>query len=109
MWSLCPWVQTMATTRRPATPSTIGPASWGGVDHEDLLVVAHQPDVVPDVEALPVEGEDAVGANPVDADGRQSTTTDRRTSPRSILWNASSTSSMPMVSDTNPRSSFPSR
>ena len=91
----------------------------GGVDDEDLAVVAHQPDVVLDVEALPVEGEDAFGANEIDPHcglggtpnpGHQSTTTERRTSPRSILWKASSTSSMPIVSDTNPsRLSFPDR
>src|SRR5438094_759022 len=80
----------------------------GGVDDEDLAVVADQPDVVLDVEALPVEGELAAGDDPVDPDvttsgGRhQRTTTERRTSPRSILWNASSTWSMPIVSDTNP-------
>ena len=38
------------------------------------------------------------------------TTTDRSTSPRSILWNASSTSPSPMVSDTKPsRSRRPCR
>ena len=41
---------------------------------------------------------------------RYMTTTERRTSPRSILWNASSTSSRAMVSDTKAsKSSLPCR
>src|SRR5581483_566863 len=79
----------------------------GGVDDAHLAVVADDPDVVVDVEVLAVDGEDAVCH---DAFRRHRTTTDRSTSPRSILWNASSTSPRVMRSLTNrSRSSRPCR
>ena len=68
-----------------------------GVDHEALLVVADDPDVVVDLEVLAVDREDPAGDHMVEAI-RHSETTERRTSPRSILWNASSTASSAIVS-----------
>lgn len=41
----------------------------GGVDHQHLVIVAEQPHVVLDGEVLAVEGEAAVGADQVDAEG----------------------------------------
>ena len=80
----------------------------GGVEHDDLAVVADDPDVVGDLPLAVVEREDPVGRD--EFDRHQNTTTLRRTSPRSILWNASSTPSRPIVSDTKPsRSSRPWR
>ncbi len=84
-----------------------------GVDHHHrpaLLAVTDQPDVVLDLEVAAVEGEDARGAHPLDAQAQGNTTTERRTSPRSILANASSTWSRATVSETKPsRSNFPRR
>ena len=84
----------------------------GGVDHEHLVVVADQPDVVVDVEVLAVDRERATGDDPVQAGHHEppTTTTERSTSPRSIRWNASSTPSSGMVSLTKrSRSSRPWR
>ena len=92
MWSLWPWVSTMACTRRPSMASTIGSVVVGGVEDDHLAVVADQPDVVGDLPLAAVEGEDAVGGDQFAGHG-DSTTTERSTSPRSILWKASSTSS----------------
>ena len=52
------------------------------VEDHDFLVVADQPDVVGDLPLAAVEGEDAVRGDQFD---RHSTTTERSTSPRSIL------------------------
>ena len=110
MWSLWPWVSTIARTRRPPTASTIGWWSWAASKHDHLAVVADEPDVVGDLPLAAVEGEDAVGGDELDASRSDSTTTERSTSPRSILWNASSTSSRPISSLTNrSRSSRPWR
>ena len=90
-------------------PSTIGSRVVRGVDDEHLVVVADEPDVVVDLEVLAVDREDARCACTtrrsvaVTGAGRLSssmTTTERSTSPRSILWKASSTPSSAMVSDT---------
>ena len=80
------------------SPATIGAASCAASKTNDLAVVADQPDVVGDLPLAAVEGEDAVGGDQFD---RHSTTTLRNTSPRSILWNASSTASSEIVSLTN--------
>src|SRR6202011_6062128 len=62
----------------------------GGIDDHHFVVVSDDPDVVLDLEILSIEGEDARGGHLLD---HQITTTDRSTSPRSMRWNASSTSS----------------
>ncbi len=72
----------------------------GGVDHDDVAIATDQPDVVVDFPTATVEFEGAVRDHAVDA-GRHSTTTERRTSPACILWNAVSISPIPMRSDTN--------
>ena len=83
------------------------PVVVGGVDDDDLVVVADEPDVVVDVEALAVEGELPARDDALDP-GAHRTTTERRTSPWCIFSNARSTSPMPMVSVTKPsRSSSP--
>ena len=58
MWSLWPWVQTMATHPPAADAGDDRPVVVGGVDHQDLVVVADEPDVVVDLEVLAVERED---------------------------------------------------
>ena len=68
MWSLCPWVQTTATTRRPPTAARIGVGVVGGVDDEHLGVVTDQPDVVLDLPRAAVELEDPGGDDPLDPD-----------------------------------------
>src|SRR4051794_15752275 len=69
------------------------------VDDEHLVVVPNQPDVVVDVEVLPIEAEDAGDDDLVDAGSHpQNTTTERSTSPRCIFSKASSTSLSAMVS-----------
>jgi hypothetical protein len=75
-----------------------GPVIVGRVDHDGFVPVADQPHIVLNLEVVAIEAEDPGGDDPVD----HSTTTERSTSPRSILWNASSTASSPMVSDTKP-------
>ena len=70
-----------------------------GVEDDDLAFVADEPDVVGDLPLAAIESEDAVRRD--ELDGHQSTTTERSTSPRSILWNASSTSSSLICSLTN--------
>ena len=85
-----------------------------GVDDEHLVVVADEPDVVLDVVVLAVDREDPVRPDALDARvgaaHRQNTTTERSTSPRSILSNAASTWSSAIVSDTNrSRSNRPCR
>ena len=108
MWSLWPWVATIATTRRPATASRIGAVVVRGVDDEDLGAVADEPDVVLDLEVLAVESEGP--ARPDAVDHEATTTTERSTSPRSIRWKASSTPSSGIVSVTKrSRSSRPWR
>src|ERR1700752_1545225 len=78
----------------------------GGVDHEHLVVVAHQEHIVLDVEVLAVEGEDAGRLD--DVDHRSNTTTERSTSPRCIFSKASSMPSSGIVSETKrSRSSCP--
>src|SRR3954452_23909253 len=73
-----------------------------GVDHQHLVVVPDQPDVVVDVEVLPVEAEHPADDDLLDPSGhRQNTTTLRSTSPRCIFSKASSTSLRAMVSETN--------
>ena len=57
-WSLCPWVQTTATTRRSPTAAMMD-AAPGRVDDEHLGVVPDEPDVVVDVPGATVELEDA--------------------------------------------------
>ena len=100
MWSLWPCVQKMP--RHVASGDRVDDRRRvvRGVDDEHLVVVAQQPDVVLDLEVLAVEGEDPVRTDELDARRHHSTTTERSTSPRSILWNASSTSSSAIVSDT---------
>src|SRR3954471_9879308 len=71
-----------------------------GIDHENLVVVADEPDVVVDVPTAPVETELPRRDNPVDAHAH-STTTERSTSPRCMVSNASSTWSSLMRSLTN--------
>src|SRR6185312_495447 len=76
----------------------------GCVDDEDLVLVADDPHVVVDVPGAAVEGERAGGDDVADRSvggAHQNTTTERSTSPLCILWNASSTSSRPIVSVTN--------
>ena len=73
----------------------------GGVDDDHLGVVADDPDVVVDVPTAAVEREGAVGDDALNTAVHHSTTTDRSTSPACILWNASSTPSRPMRSETN--------
>ena len=109
-WSLCPWVQHDGDD--PAVPDGVedGRRVVRRVDDEHLVVVADQPDVVVDVPLAAVEGEGARRDDLLDAGRHQSTTTERRTSPRCIFSNASSTSPSPMVSETNPsRSNRPCR
>ena len=53
-----------------------------GVDDDHLVVVADDPDVVVDFPTAAVEFEGAVGDDAFDAAAHQSTTTERRTSPR---------------------------
>ena len=60
------------------------------IDDEYLGVVADEPDVVVDVPAAAVETELSGRDNPVDARAH-STTTERSTSPRCMVANASST------------------
>ena len=80
----------------------------GCVDDDALLVVTDHPDVVVDVERLPVEGERPTGDGVIDP--RHRTTTDRSTSPACILSKAASTSPSPISSLTNAsRSSRPWR
>ena len=68
MWSLCPWVQTMATTRAAADRRRrSAPASWAASMTSTSSSSPTQPDVVLDVEVLAVEREDAVRADEVDA------------------------------------------
>jgi hypothetical protein len=100
MWSLWPWVSTMARTAAVDRLDD-GPVVVGGVEDDHLTVVADDPDVVGDLPLAAVEREDPVGGDQFDA--HQNITTLRSTSPRSILWNASSTPSSPIVSDTNRR------
>ena len=57
MWSLWPWVATMATTRRPRTAGEDRLVVVGGVDDEHLVVVADEPHVVVDGEVLAVDRE----------------------------------------------------
>ena len=73
----------------------------GGVDHDDVGVVADEPHVVVDLEVLTVETEDPARDDAVDAGAHApNTTTLRSTFPWCILSNAASTSPMPMVSET---------
>ena len=75
----------------------------GGIDDDDLPLVADEPDVVGDLPLAAVESEDARRVDEFDRGVLMkliSTTTLRSTSPRSIRWNASSTSPRPMVSVT---------
>ena len=66
MWSLWPWVQTMATTRRPATPSTIGRWSWAASITSTSSSSPTSQMLLSTVEVLAVEGEDAARDDPVD-------------------------------------------
>ena len=70
-----------------------------GVDHQHLVVVADQPDVVVDLPLAAVQRERPRGDDLLDPGRHQSTTTERRTSPRCIFSNAASTSPRPIVSD----------
>ena len=95
-WSSWAWVHRIARTCRSPTTAEDRVHVVRRVDHHALAVVADHPDVVVDVEGLPVEAERARG----DARGRsragpaiRSTTTERSTSPWCIRSNASSTSS----------------
>lgn len=72
----------------------------GGVENHHLGVVADQPDVVVDFPTAAIEFEGAVGDDALDG-GHHNITTERNTLPPCILWNASSTSSSPMRSETN--------
>ena len=72
-----------------------------GVEHDDVGVVADQPDVVVDFPAAAVEFERAVGDHALDGAAVHRITTERRTSPACILWKASSMPSSPMRSETN--------
>jgi hypothetical protein len=54
-WSLCACVQTTATSRRSPTAARIGGRVVRRVDHDDLVVVTDEPDVVVDLEVCPVE------------------------------------------------------
>src|SRR5690606_2477549 len=72
----------------------------GGVDDDDLGIIADDPHVVVDVVRLPVEGECARCDEMLNS-CHYSSTTDRRTWPLAIFSKADSTSPMPMRSDTN--------
>ena len=73
------------------------------VDHDHLGGITDDPDVVVDFPTAAVEFEVSVGDDPLDTAlvRTHSTTTDRSTSPACIWWNASSTPSSPMRSETN--------
>ncbi len=59
--------------------------------HYDRFVADH-PHIVVDIPSVAVEFEDAGGDDPIDAQrAAHSTTTDRSTSPLSMVWNACST------------------
>src|SRR5690606_17831909 len=77
----------------------------GGVDDVNLVVVAHDPDVVVHLPLPAVEGEDSGGDYvfylQVMMCHVYNSTTDRRTSPAFMVLKASSTSSRPMRSETN--------
>ncbi len=57
----------------------------GGIDDDDLVVVADEPDVVVHVEVFAVQAEDPGGDDAVDSCGHYITTTLRSTPPCSIL------------------------
>ena len=73
----------------------------GGVDDDDLRIVADEPDVVVDFPTTTVEFEGAVGHDALNGAVVHNITTDRSTSPVCILWNASSIPSRPIRSETN--------
>ena len=121
MWSLCAWVEITAVTRRSRSIDfTIFRPSWAAsmMTHslsspttQTLLSTSQLPrrgSNVPDVTTRSTRTPPADGAMDgipvslicVQVVSHQSTTTERSTSPRSILSNAASTSSSPIRSDT---------
>ena len=63
-WSLWPCVHTTATTLRPVDGVDDRRRGVGGVEHDDVGVVADQPDVVVDFPTAAVEFEGPVGDHP---------------------------------------------
>ena len=109
-WSLCPWVRTIAATRRSPTAARIAPASCAASTtrtsvssptSQTLFSTSHSPPSSANVPAV---------TTLLDPGRHQRTTTERRTSPRCIFANAASTSPSPIVSETKPsRSNRPWR
>ena len=82
MWSLCAWVHTMPSTRAPADGLRDRGGVVGGVDHDDLALVADDPDVVVHVPGAAVEGELPGGDEPFDPSAAiRAPPTERSTSP----------------------------
>lgn len=80
------------------------PGVVGGVEDDDVVVVADEPDVVVDFPGSAVEFEGAVGDHAGDVVAHRITTersTASASEPACILWNASSIPSRPMRSETN--------
>lgn len=99
MWSLCPWVQTTATTLQSPTASRMGLASWAASKTMTSLSSPTSQILFVNVAAAAVEFEGAAGDDPGDVLAHR-ITTERSTSPACILWNASSMSSSAIRSET---------
>src|SRR5699024_9098117 len=73
-----------------------------GVNDDDFVVIADDPNIVVHFPTAAIEIECARGNNLVNTCLHHNSTTERNTSQRSILASASSPSSLPMRSLTNP-------